>query len=59
MKIGVLFPLYFQNQYGKHFNLMVQLAFVTIIIQDAFLSAVFQGSCILTMFIINFKLLCK
>lgn len=59
MKIGVLFPLYFQNQYERHFNLMIQLAFVTIIIQDAFLSAVFQGSCILTMFIINFKLLCK
>lgn len=59
MTIGVLFPLYFQNQYERHFNLMIQLAFVTIIIQDAFLSAVFQGSCILTIFIINFKLLCK
>lgn len=59
MKIGVLFSLYFQNQYGKHFNLMVQLGFVTDIVQDIFLSALFWSSCILTMFIINYILLCK
>lgn len=49
----------FPNQYGKYFNLMIQLGFVTSIIQDVFLSAVLKSSCILTMFIINYNLLCK
>lgn len=44
----------FPNQYGRRFNLMIQLGFVTSVIQDAFLSVVFQNSCILTIFLINY-----
>lgn len=59
MKTGVLFLLYFQNQDGKSLNLMIQLGFVTRVVQDEFLSVMFQSSCILTFFMMNYNLLFK
>lgn len=59
MKTGVLFLLYFQNQDGKSLNLMIQLGFVTRVVQDEFLSVMFQSSCILTLFMMNYNLLFK
>lgn len=59
MKTGILFLLHFQNQDGKSLNLMIQLGFITSVVQDEFLSLMFQSSCILTLFMINYNLLFK